>query len=74
MKEINNNIYEKCENCGKQKMYENGCSTSYVPDSALTYEEFLFRCKYCTDKYGIVPAPQQCVTKFCSTLFIADKT
>lgn len=48
----------KCDCCGrfisyKQLELDGGASSAFVPDSDVSYEENIFRCKSCTETKGM---------------------
>jgi hypothetical protein len=53
-----------CDTCGKitsfKDMEKGGGSWKFIPESDVSTEETLFRCKKCTDRYGN-PASHQAV-------------
>ena len=56
----------KCESCGKFIPYlqlekGGGASVNFIPDTEITQEETLFRCKDCTEKHGIIESRQSWV-------------
>jgi len=57
----------KCDICGRfAKFSELGASRLFVPSSAVSYEESIFRCKSCTDKHGKPTSNQQTVLNIVS--------
>lgn len=55
----------KCDCCGqfisiKQLSPEGRGSSFFLPDTAFTYEEMLYRCERCTENIGSVSS-YQCV-------------
>ncbi len=45
----------KCDSCGKfiaYQEFQEGASQLFIPDSAVSTEELVYRCKKCTEKHG----------------------
>ena len=59
----NNKWDIKCDNCGKfisskELSKDGGASQCFIPDSDVSYEEFRFRCKKCTELLGRIKSLQ----------------